>query len=65
MVNAREAARSLPMFPRRGRMVPEVGDDSVREVFLKGYRLIYEIQSERIVVIAFLHGARRFPIDLR
>lgn len=40
----RSAARSLRRFPNRGRVVPEVGDESVRELFVKSYRLIYEIR---------------------
>jgi plasmid stabilization system protein ParE len=44
-----------------GRIVPEVRDESVRELIVKSYRLIYEIRREGIVIIAFLHGARRFP----
>ena len=58
---ARSAARSLRKFPRRGRMVPEIGDETIREIFVKSYRLIYEIRELEIVVLAFLHGARRFP----
>lgn len=41
--------------------MPELNDASVREVFVKSYRLIYEIEDRRIVVLAFLHGAGRFP----
>ena len=58
---ARLAARSLKKFPRRGRMVPELGDTSVREIFVKQYRLIYEVSADRIIILAFLHGARQFP----
>lgn len=61
MDEARSAARSLRKFPRRGRTVPEIGDESIREIFVKSYRLIYEIRDREIVVLAFLHGARRFP----
>lgn len=61
---ARSAARSLRKFPRRGRVVPEVGDDRVREVFVKSYRLIYEIRQDGTVILGFIHGARRFPFNL-
>ena len=45
-------------------MVPEVANDVVRELFVKSYRLIYEIRQDRIVIFAFIHGARRFPSGL-
>lgn len=44
--------------------VPEVGDESVRELFVKSYRLIYEIRREHVVILALIHGARRLPTDL-
>ena len=64
MSEARSVARSLARFPTRGRIVPETSDDAVRELFVKSYRLIYEVRREKIVILAFLHGARRFPSSL-
>lgn len=55
---ARDAARSLSVFPERGRRNPEIGEESVREVFVQSYRLIYEINADAIDVLAFVHGAR-------
>ena len=47
MDEARSAARSLTRFPFRGRVVPEMSDKNIREVFVKSYRLINEIQDKR------------------
>ena len=58
---ARSAARSLVRFPAKGRTVPELGEPTVRELIVKSYRLIYEVREEQIVILAFLHGARRLP----
>ncbi len=53
------AARSLGRFAMRGRIVPERNDESLRELFVGRYRLIYHIASEdELHVIAFIHGAR-------
>jgi plasmid stabilization system protein ParE len=41
--------------------VPELNDDTVRELFVKSYRLIYEIRPVEVLIVAFLHGARRWP----
>jgi len=57
---AQLASQSLKKFPQRGRIVPELRDASVREIFVKRYRLIYEIGSNRVMILSFLHGARHF-----
>ena len=62
---AKSTARSLRKFPMRGHVVPERDDSMVRELFVKSYRLIFEVRSDRIVILAFLHGARQFPDSLR
>jgi plasmid stabilization system protein ParE len=64
VAEARFASRSLMKFPRRGRVVPEVADERIRELFVKSYRLIYEVREDGVFILAFLHGARRFPRDL-
>ena len=40
---ARQAGRSLKRFPERGRVVPEVDDSEIRELFVRRYRLVYKI----------------------
>ena len=52
------AARSLSKSPERGRIVPESKDASIRELFVKRYRLIYATAPDRVIILAFLHGAR-------
>ncbi len=54
---------TLPLFPRKGRTVPEMGfRDDIREVLFQGYRIIYRLPTEdRIEIITVVHGAR----DLR
>ena len=57
---ALSAATSLSTLSERGRLVPEVNDSSLREIFVFRYRLIYEVHSDRVRIVAFLHGARDF-----
>jgi toxin ParE1/3/4 len=40
--------------------VPEIGNSSIREVFVYSYRLLYEITDREVRVLTFLHGARDF-----
>ena len=44
--------------PMSGRVVPEYGREEMRERFLYSYRMVYEIGSERISILAVIHGQR-------
>ena len=57
---ALESAASLATFAERGRVVPEVGDTSIREIFVFKYRLMYRVREADVIVVAFVHGARDF-----
>ncbi|MBI3922696.1 MAG: type II toxin-antitoxin system RelE/ParE family toxin [Armatimonadetes bacterium] len=57
----RDAARSLARLSKRGRTVPEFDNPTVREIFVRDYRLIYHLTPRTVYVIGFIHGAR----DLR
>lgn len=57
---ALDVAGSLATLSERGRVVPEVGDSTLRELFVYRYRLLYRVRDDRVVVVAFLHGARDF-----
>ncbi len=51
-------SRSVPDFPLMDRVVPEVGDERIRERFIYSYRLVYRIEPTRILVVAVIHGKR-------
>jgi plasmid stabilization system protein ParE len=55
-----EKTEDLISFPERGRIVPEIGDTRVREIFVYSYRLIYEITPVGIEVLGVIHGKRDF-----
>ena len=40
-------ARALASFPRRGRRIPELGEDTLRELIVGDDRVMYEIDDER------------------
>lgn len=60
LTRALEVADSLSSLAERGRVVPEVGDSMLRELFVFEYRLLYRVREDRVVIRAFLHGARDF-----
>jgi toxin ParE1/3/4 len=52
-------SRQIGNFPYSGRMVPEFGEDQIREVIEGPYRIIYYIKPDQIDVLAVIHGARQ------
>lgn len=56
----------LDELPRKGRKVPELNDDAVRELGIYSYRIIYEIKPEHhIDVLAVIHRRRHVePEDI-
>ena len=55
-----EKSEKLKVFPKMGRIVPEIGDPNIRELFVYSYRLIYEISSAKIEILAIIHGRQDF-----
>ncbi len=53
-----ETSRKIKEFPLIGRVVPEIGDENIRERFIYSYRLVYKIQQQRILIVAVIHGKR-------
>ncbi len=58
VIEVREASRSLNEFSERGRIVPELSNPNIRELFVKEYRLIYSIEESRVVILGIIHGKR-------
>lgn len=54
------AARSLDTLADRGRVVPERGDETVRELLVKSFRLLYELTESEVVILGLLHQRRDF-----
>lgn len=54
----REHARSLDDLTYRGRVVPELGEQNVRELLIGNYRLIFEVHERTVYILALIHGAR-------
>ncbi|MHC5743254.1 MAG: type II toxin-antitoxin system RelE/ParE family toxin [Nostoc sp.] len=53
-----DVTRHLSNFPFSGRIVPEFGDDNIREKFVYSYRVIYRIQGDTLTIAAVIHGKR-------
>jgi len=55
-----EAADRLELFPKSGRVVPELNREDIREIILGNYRIIYRIITDEVEVLTVHHGAKPF-----
>lgn len=57
-----EKIRPLEQFPRMGRIVPEIGDDAIREVLYRNYRIVYVVDrdDEEVDVLTIFHASQQF-----
>lgn len=59
-----KAVERLEIFPRSGRVVPEIGDASIREILYRGYRILYIVSGEEAVeevkVLTVFHSSMPF-----
>jgi len=55
----------LYLYPKSGKFVPEIKDQSIRELLVNKYRIIYQIKnSSTIYIIRVVHGSRLLDIEL-
>ena len=56
------AVERLEANPLSGRVVPEVGDEALREVIHGNYRIVYRARLDVVEIATVFHGARLFPL---
>ncbi|QWF70325.1 type II toxin-antitoxin system RelE/ParE family toxin [Methylomonas paludis] len=54
---------NLDKLPNRGRVVSEFNQESVREISVYTYRILYEIKPDHISVLAVIHKRRHLQAD--
>ena len=47
---------SLIDFPKKGRVVPELSIDQIREILYKNYKIVYLIKKSTIEILAVFEG---------
>jgi plasmid stabilization system protein ParE len=57
------ALERLADHPRSGRVVPELGDESIRETIHGNYRIVYRLRAGVVEIATVFHGARLFRLD--
>ena len=61
---AAEGRRSV-LHASAGRVVPELGDETLREWFAYSYRIIYRIEKDLVIIAAaaVVHGKRLLDVE--
>ncbi len=54
-----QGVESLAPFPHLGRAVPEYARQNVRQILVQGYRIIYRLDPDHILIGAIIHGSRQ------
>lgn len=55
-----DVSRNIKDFPLIGKIVPELENENIRELFVYSYRLVYQIKKQQILIVAVIHGRRLF-----
>ena len=55
-----DKAKVLIDLPSLGRVVPEIGEESVREIGMYSYRIVYEVMGDTIIIHGVIHKRRHF-----
>lgn len=50
--------------PQSGKSVPEINDQSIRELLLNKYRIIYQLNQNTINILRIIHGARLLDVEI-
>ena len=59
-----DLATHLETFPYMRRKIPEFNEENNRELIYKSYRIMYRIESNKIVIHRIWHSARLLPQKL-
>ena len=61
----KDTVRKAERFPRSGRVVPEIGNDRIREIIVGHYRIIYRLASKSLQILSVFEGHRLFPLKIQ
>ncbi len=49
--------------PKSGRVVPEIGNPGIRELIFRGYRIVYRLRGDDLVVLTVFEGHRLLRLN--
>lgn len=56
-------AESIIHHPKKGRVVPEIAIDNIRELLYKNYRIVYIIKEKTIFIVTVFEGHKLLNVD--
>jgi len=56
-------AETIVENPKKGRVVPELSLENIREILYKGYRLVYLVKKNSVEVLTVFEGHRLLKKD--
>ena len=57
-----EIVERLELFPKSGRIVPEINRKEIKEIIFGNYRIIYRVKNTFVEILTVYHSARLFDI---
>lgn len=54
---------TLQRFPDMGRMVPEYGEENIKELIYQNHRIIYQVKEEKVIILTIVHSRRKLLDD--
>ena len=58
-----DQGENLKDHPKIGRVVPEIGNENIRELIAKKYRIIYQISENEIDILTVFEGHRLLRLE--
>lgn len=58
-----DSVRRIKIFPKSGRVVPEINQENIREIILGNYRIIYRLKNNYVEILTVYHSARLLDKD--
>jgi addiction module RelE/StbE family toxin len=60
----RDCVKNIKIYPKSGRIVPEVRNEQLREVISGNYRIIYRLGVDDLIeIITIHHSAKQLNLD--
>ena len=58
-----QAVERLENFPLSGRIVPEFGQEYIREIIFGSYRIVYLVGEEEVSILTVFHSSRLLKVS--
>jgi addiction module RelE/StbE family toxin len=63
VIDVFKSVNLLKTFPKLGRIVPELNIQSIREIILGNYRIVYRIKKSLVEILTIYHGSKILDPD--